>query len=54
MNKMKNLNEEITRIKSEIAEIVSKTFTGKTIQEQVKHLFSEIALQEYDENEKKS
>lgn len=44
MNKMKTLNEEITRIKSEIAEIVSKTFTGKTIQEQVKHLFSEKVL----------
>lgn len=53
MNEMKTLNEEITRIKSEIAEIASKTSTGKTIQEQIEHLFSEIALQEYDANKKK-
>ena len=54
MNKMKTLNEEITRIKSEIVEIASKFFTGKTIQEQVEHLFTKITSQEYDANEKKS
>ena len=32
---MKTLNEEIARIKSEVAEIASKTFTGKTIQQRV-------------------
>lgn len=53
MNKMKTLNEEITRIKSEMAEIASKFFTGKTIQEQVDHLFTKITSQEYDANEKK-
>lgn len=52
MNKMKTLNEEITRIKSEMAEIASKASTGKTIQERVEYLFSEIALQEYDANKK--
>ena len=31
----KTLNEEITRIKSEMAEIASKAFTGKSIQERV-------------------
>lgn len=46
MNKMKTLSEEITRIKSEMAEIASKASTGKTIQEQVEHLFTEITLQE--------
>ena len=54
MNKMKTLNEEITRIKSEMAEIASKFFTGKTIQEQVEHLFTKITSQEHGANEKKS
>ena len=53
MNKMKTLNEEITRIKSEMAEIASKFFTGKTIKEQVEHLFTKITSQEHDANEKK-
>ena len=52
MNKMKTLNEEITRIKSEMAEIASKFFTGKTIQEQVEHLFTKITSQEHDANKK--
>lgn len=50
---MKILNEEITRIKSEIAEITSKTFTGNTIQEQVEQMFIEINSQEYNANEKR-
>ena len=54
MNKMKTLNEEITRIKSEMAEIASKFFTGKTIQEQVECLFAKIVSQEYEADEKKS
>ena len=33
---MKTLNEEIARIKSEVAEITSKAFTGKTCAENVK------------------
>jgi wobble nucleotide-excising tRNase len=44
---MKTLNEEIARIHSEIAEIASKAFTGKTIQER----FAEITPQEYDASE---
>ena len=50
---MKTLNEEVIRIKSEIVEIVNKTFTGKTIQTQVEQMFAEIASQKYDVNEKK-
>ena len=53
MNKVKTLNEEITRIKSEMAEIASKFFTGKTAQEQVECLFAKIVSQEYDADEKK-
>ena len=53
MNKMKTLNEEITRIKSEMAEIASKASTGKTIQERVEHLFAEITLQECGQMKKK-
>ena len=34
-NKMRTLNEEIARIKSEVADIASKAFTGQTIQERV-------------------
>ena len=33
---MRTLNEEIARIKSEVAEIASKTFTGKSCAENVK------------------
>lgn len=44
MNEMKTLNEEITRIKSKMAEIASKTSTGKTIQERVEQIFTEISL----------
>ena len=50
---MKTLNEEVIRIKSEIAEIVNKTFTGKTIQTQVEQMLAEIGSQKYDINEKR-
>lgn len=33
---MRTLNEEIARIKSEVADIASKVFTGKTCAENVK------------------
>ena len=33
---MRTLNKEIARIHSEVAEIASKTFTGKTCAENVK------------------
>ncbi len=49
---MRTLNEEIARIKSEVADIASKAFTGKTIQERVKQRFAEITPQEYDASEK--
>ena len=39
---MKTLNEEITRIKSEVAEIASKAFTGKTIEQRVNEAFAAI------------
>lgn len=44
---MKTLNEEITRIKSAVADIASKAFTGKTIQEQVKEMFPRTSPIEY-------
>ena len=49
---MRTLNEEIARIKSEVADIASKAFTGKTIQERVEQRFAEITPQEYDASEK--
>ena len=49
---MRTLNEEIARIKSEVADIASKTFTGKTIQEQVDEVFAEISPQEYEASER--
>lgn len=49
---MKNtLSEEIARIKSEMADIASKAFTGKTIQERVDEAFSEITWREYEASE---
>jgi wobble nucleotide-excising tRNase len=50
--KVKTLNEEIARIKSIAADIASKTFTGKTIQEQMKEMFPTISPIEYDASEK--
>ena len=49
---MKTLNEEIARIKSEVAEIANKTFTGKTIEQRVNERFAEITPQEYEAGEK--
>lgn len=48
---MRTLNEEIARIKSEVADIGSKAFTGKTIQERVEQRFAEITPQEYEASE---
>ena len=49
---MRTLTEEIARIKSEVAEIASKTFYDKTIQQRVKERFAEITPQEYEAAEK--
>ncbi len=48
---MRTLNEEIARIKSEVADIASKTFSGKSVQQRVNERFSEITPQEYDASE---
>ena len=45
---MKTLNEEIARIKSEVAEIASKAFTGKSIEQRVNEAFTAITPQEYE------
>lgn len=42
---MKTLNEEIARIKSEVAEIASKAFTGKSIKQRVNEAFTTITPQ---------
>ena len=49
---MRTLNEEIARIKSEVADIASKAFTGKTIEQRVNERFAEITPQEYEAGEK--
>lgn len=49
---MATLNDEIARIKSAVADIASKAFTGKTIQEQVKEIFPRTSPAEYDASEK--
>ena len=43
---MRTLNEEIARIQSEVAEIASKAFTGKTIQERVDEALQNIMITE--------
>lgn len=48
---MRTLNEEIARIKSEVADIASKAFTGKTIQQRVNERFAKITPQEYEASE---
>ena len=45
---MTTLNNEIARIKSAVADIASKTFTGKTIQERVIEKFPRTSPAEYD------
>ena len=42
---MRTLNEEIARIKSEVAEIASKAFTGKSIKQRVNEAFTTITPQ---------
>ena len=39
---MRTLNEEIARIKSEVAETASKAFTGKSIKQRVDEAFTTI------------
>lgn len=48
---MKTLNEEVARIKSEVAEIASKAFTGKSIEQRVNEAFAAITSQEYEASE---
>lgn len=48
---MKTLNEEAARIKSEVAEIANKAFTGKTIEQRVSEAFTAITPQEYEASE---
>ena len=48
---MRTLNEEIARIKSEVAEIASKAFTGKSIEYRVDEAFATITPQEYKASE---
>ena len=45
------MNEEIARIKSEVAEIASKAFTGKSIEQRVNESFAAITPQEYEASE---
>ena len=48
---MKTLNEEVARIKSEVTEIASKAFTGKSIEQRVSEAFAAITPQEYEASE---
>ena len=48
---MRTLNEEIARIHSEVAEIASKAFTGKSIKQRVSEAFTVITPQEYEASE---
>ena len=48
---MKTLNEEVARIKFEVAEIASKAFTGKSIEQRVNEAFAAITPQEYEASE---
>ena len=48
---MKTLNEEAARIKSEVADIASKAFTGKSIEQRVSEAFAAITSQEYEASE---
>ena len=45
------MNKEIERIKSEVAEIASKAFTGKSIEQRVNEAFVAITPQEYEASE---
>ena len=48
---MKTLNEETARIKSAVAEIASKAFTGKSIEQRVNGAFNAITSQQYGASE---
>ena len=48
---MKTLNEEVARIHSEVAEIASKAFTCKSIEQRVSEAFTAITPQEYEASE---
>ena len=45
------MNKEIERIKSEVAEIASKAFTGKSIEQRVNEAFTAITSQGYEASE---
>ena len=45
------MNKEIERIKSEVAEIASNAFTGKSIEQRVNEAFTAITPQEYEASE---
>ena len=45
------MNKEIERIKSAVAEIASKAFTGKSIEQRVNEAFAAITPQEYEASE---
>ena len=46
------MNKEIERIKSAVAEIASKAFTGKSIEQRVNEAFAAITPQEYEASER--
>ena len=46
------MNKEIERIKSVVAEIASKAFTGKSIEQRVNEAFAAITPQEYEASER--
>ena len=45
------MNKEIECIKSAVAEIASKAFTGKSIEQRVNEAFAAITPQEYEASE---
>lgn len=45
------MNKEIERIKSAVAEIASKAFTGKSIEQRMNEAFTSITPQEYEASE---
>ena len=45
------MNKEIERTKSAVAEIASKAFTGKSIEQRVNEAFAAITPQEYEASE---
>lgn len=45
------LEAEVRRIKSIVADVASKAFTGKTIEQRVNELFKEITPEQYEAGE---